>query len=669
MPLPLPPSFNTPIPNDPFYFPQDDAVSSSTGPLVIGAGLAVQYDTGTLVAAGGGLANVTAQLPLYKIGVATNPTFAVETANRYHLGVVQVGDNIDLTPAGIISVAQSSTVTKGVVQLVDATSSTSANMALAARQGYLLQQQINGLLIGNDLTLAGTFNAFASIVTNATQKGVDAGFVEGQNLPVPTDDLNGYFVIITTDGTYTPPGGAFPIETQEGCWFLVLKGQWQYIKITDREPPATTTDAGIIRIATFGEAANPVYNQLAITPASLNHVALEKICYTNRGDILVAEGASDPTALPVGANGQVLTACDEAVTGLQWTNIADDIPCSTIVGCGSLVVGTAPAVPGALPVGTQNQYLRVNLCCPQALEWVTVTNNFAIPCACLTNAGGLVTAIGVGQPVPLPRGSNCQILTVDTSAGFTGGLAWRDNPAILKSQLQGCPPASLISVFNSQIITAPGPTYGPESNGLALTYCTSTPTGLWWAEASPPQSCFTAKGQLYVGTGNKTLCALPVGGNGQVVTADSSSSSGVIWATPAPTCIRYLTGSIWSNVEVMDGSERCDCNWLRGVGDPQNLALGDWQVTVQGNFTEDRSGRSYGQFWISWYDQNGQEQRGCGQNYWVDCVTMPFSYTWIGNNAYCNQGISWRWCVYPGTLHTRTEGIDANFTAIYLGGN
>lgn len=668
MPLPLPPRNLNPIPNDPFYYPQDDAVSSSTGPLVIGAGLAVQYDTGTLVASGGGLANVTAQLPLYKIGVETNPTFAVETANRVHLGVVQVGENIDLTPAGIISVATGSTTRQGIVQLADTTASTSSNLALAARQGYLLQQQINGLAISNDLTFSGVFNAATSQLTEVTEKGQLAGFVVGQNLPLPDPTINGYFVIIGVGGSYVPPNGSSAFDTLPGSWLVVLNGAWRYVKLREPEPYATTTDPGVVRLATFNEAIDTTINNLAITPASMASATVERTAYGVKGDLLVAQSAADPIALPIGTDGQVLTACAADAGGMRWTNAADDIPCSTITSCGSIVVGVGPQTPGELTPGSQNQYLRVNYCCPQALEWVTVCNNFSIPCSVLTNAGGLVTASAPGQPIPLPRGANCQILTVDTAATATGGLAWKDNPAILKSSLESCPRGSVVTTdAGGAVATQPGPALDPASNGLALTYSNTSTTGLVWAEASPPQSCFTTKGQLYVGTGNQTLCALPVGGNGQVVTADANSPSGVIWATPTPTCVQHLSGTIWTGVEILSGDTFSNCDWLRGPGDPQNLALGNWMVTVYGDFTEGRAGCSYGQFCVTWWDQNGGVAGGPGVCYAVDGVTVPYSYSVIANNSYCCCGLYWNWRVDSG--RTRTSGIDAYYTAVFLGGN
>ena len=48
------PNFNAPIPNNPFYSPQTNALGSAAGPLIAGAGISIDYTTGTISATGGG---------------------------------------------------------------------------------------------------------------------------------------------------------------------------------------------------------------------------------------------------------------------------------------------------------------------------------------------------------------------------------------------------------------------------------------------------------------------------------------------------------------------------------------------------------------------------------------------------------------------------------------
>jgi len=58
MALPLPPPYSNPIPNNPFYSPEESNVCTQSGVLTLGAGLDVDYATGTLAVAGGGVGTV-----------------------------------------------------------------------------------------------------------------------------------------------------------------------------------------------------------------------------------------------------------------------------------------------------------------------------------------------------------------------------------------------------------------------------------------------------------------------------------------------------------------------------------------------------------------------------------------------------------------------------------
>jgi hypothetical protein len=72
------------------------------------------------------------------------------------------------------------------------------------------------------------------------------------------------------------------------------------------------------------------------------------------------------------------------------------------------------------------------------------------------------------------------------------------------------------------------------ANGQALVANSSTSTGLNWATPTDttklPISTFTAKGDIIVGTGSGTYTVQPVGSNGQILTADSTQSDGIKWS-------------------------------------------------------------------------------------------------------------------------------------------
>ena len=111
---------------------------------------------------------------------------------------------------------------------------------------------------------------------------------------------------------------------------------------------ATTTQVGLIEIATNAETLSGVSTDTAVTPFSLQaktsssttlnsstnlassaavfavatvaNAAIPKSLLTTKGDIIVATGASAPTRVGVGTNGQVLTANSASTAGVSWAN-------------------------------------------------------------------------------------------------------------------------------------------------------------------------------------------------------------------------------------------------------------------------------------------------------------------------------------------------------------
>ena len=102
-------SFYTPIPNSPFYSPTTYTINSGSGPLVVGAGLAVdQY--GTILASSSAGGTVTAIT--FGTGFFDPPTTITATgtvnllpATASSLGGVKAGANVTIAPDGTLSVA------------------------------------------------------------------------------------------------------------------------------------------------------------------------------------------------------------------------------------------------------------------------------------------------------------------------------------------------------------------------------------------------------------------------------------------------------------------------------------------------------------------------------------------------------------------------------------
>lgn len=111
-------------------------------------------------------------------------------------------------------------------------------------------------------------------------------------------------------------------------------------------------------------------------------ISLDNACvvapsaYVAKGDILAASAAGTPTALTVGTDGQVLTACAACTTGVTWAAAGGGgggIPTTCITGKGALVTGTAANTPVALAVGSDNAVLTACAACTNGIYWNSST--------------------------------------------------------------------------------------------------------------------------------------------------------------------------------------------------------------------------------------------------------------------------------------------------------
>ena len=334
------------------------------------------------------------------------------------------------TTTPTISIASASTTAAGAVQLNDTLTSTSTALALTAAQGKVLQDQIDTLLVAGTIELAGTIDASTGLVASVTSVGTADGYTVGATLPAASSTTNNTYVIVTTPGSMTPPGGPLTAATR-GDWFLVSETSpgtftWTFLNVGFDAPAASTTVPGIVELATNAETATGTDATTAVTPAGAAFAYVPKSALTAKGALISATAASTPSALGVGTDGQVLAACAAATTGLCWTTpTPTGIPCACITAKGSIVSGTAAATPTALPVGNDNDILVACALAPTGLCWTAPTPS-GIPCACVTGKGALITGTAGSTPVGLGVGVDNQVL-VACSAAATG-LCWTTVP-------------------------------------------------------------------------------------------------------------------------------------------------------------------------------------------------------------------------------------------------
>lgn len=287
----------------------------------------------------------------------------------------------------IVGVNFASTVAPGVVQLSDTTTSTSTTQALTAAQGKNLQDQIDALVITSNLTLAGTFDANSGLVDSVTSAGSSAGFLVGSPLPAAAVSNSGYFVIVDTQGS-NGPSGTPPYHV--GDWFLSDGSSWQFLNVGYQPPYATTTEDGVVLLATNTEVQAGVNSSKAVVPSALQSKLSNSV--STISSTTIASSTAAKTAYDAGLQGQTDAAAaqadatqalsDAASAQADATQALADaanaqatadaaIPDSTITAKGNLIAGTGASTYSALPVGSNGQILAANSACSTGLEWVT----------------------------------------------------------------------------------------------------------------------------------------------------------------------------------------------------------------------------------------------------------------------------------------------------------
>ena len=325
-----------------------------------------------------------------------------------------------------ITIDAASTTGAGAVQLNNTLVSTSTTEALTAAQGKALQDQITALMTNPGIELAGTINANTGLMLSITSVGSSAGYTVGSALPAASVTTKNTYVIVTEPGTLTPPGGS-PTAATKGDWFLasqVSPGvyQWEFLNVGFDAPLASTTTAGLVELATSAETATGTDGTLAVTPAGASATYIAKSALTAKGDIISATSPSTPSVLGVGADGCILTACSSASTGLCWASAPiTGIPCACITAKGTLISGTAASTPTALPVGADGQILVACSTASTGLCWATPPSS-GIPCACVVGKGAIVTGTAGSAPAGLPVGLDGQALIACSTTST--GLCW-----------------------------------------------------------------------------------------------------------------------------------------------------------------------------------------------------------------------------------------------------
>ena len=434
-----------------------------------------------------------------------------------------------------VSVSQASTTQSGVVQLNNTLNATATNQALTAAQGKALQDQINALLLAGGLVLAGALQTTTGLMSSVTGTGFINGFAVGSPLPSPASTNLNNFVVCDSAGTYTPPGGT-AYTVNRGDWFFSDGLTWQYFPAGAYYGYASTTSPGIVELSTNSETIAGLDANLAVTPTSLqSKVASDTL-------IGLTRYATDGEALNQVLNNVALTPSNlpfilASVSAVGLIQLASSV--EVITGTDAVKAITPATLVSRVATNSATGLVRL----ASAAETITGTDNTLA-----------ITPLDLSSRVATP--TNTGIIRIATNAEVLTGT---DNTVALTPQNYSSRVATktttgLIQLATSaETITGTDDTKAVTPADLTARTGTLTTTGIVQLEdsitstsvttAATPnsvrlavsagilKSTLSGKGSILAASAASTPQEQIVGSDGQILVADSATSTGLSWTS------------------------------------------------------------------------------------------------------------------------------------------
>jgi hypothetical protein len=151
------PSILDPIPNNPFYSPQTNSISTPQGYVIAGSGVSVdQFGYLNVASAlGGTVTSITAGTGLSGGTITVAGTIDLIPATNVSLGGVKIGANLLIAPDGTLSALPPSTGTVNSITVGTGLSGGGAGPAVSITLDAASKTQFGGVVIGNGIDVTG----------------------------------------------------------------------------------------------------------------------------------------------------------------------------------------------------------------------------------------------------------------------------------------------------------------------------------------------------------------------------------------------------------------------------------------------------------------------------------------------------------------------------------
>jgi hypothetical protein len=337
-------------------------------------------------------------------------------------------------------------------------------------------------------------------------------------------------------------------------------------------PNGSTTVTGIVQLT---DSTSSTSTTTAATPNSvktaydLANGAIAKSTVTAKGDLIAATASSTVSALPIGTNGQFLSANSACTTGMQWCTISlACVPCSAFTAAGQLLAGTGTSTFTALNVGTNGQFLVADSTCTGGLKWTT---ECFINDSCYTAKGDILVGTAASTVTALTVGSNNQVLVADSAC--TGGLKWLTAQGSFL-----CGYTCSATPFNSAVGSGAGGAVTSSTNSTFIgnNAGKSVTSGSSNTALGTNSACSVSTGARNTGVGHNAIIVIGTGSDNTAVGAFSGQalSTGSSCNTVVGSCALYTNNTGGSNVAIGAGASQ------NGASGSNNVAVGTQTMQV-----------------------------------------------------------------------------------------